>query len=140
MSIETLELTGMDIDVVRWHGEIVRTRMAFGYTKKVYLGDDRGLYTWTISSGCLPDATAYGNLAGGVPRFQYYWDFFQARMAEGDGPFVFFFRGSNYHASFVDTEMTADMFTIDLFGVQGVQIRQRRLRGYTYDDDGRLVE
>lgn len=138
--MEQLDLTGMDIDVVRWHGEVVRTKMALGYARKVFVGDDLGLHTWTISSGCLPDNTSYGSLVGAIPRFQYYWNFFEARMAEGDGPFMFFFRGSHYHASFADTEMSADMFTIDLFGVQGVRIRQRRLRGHVYDEDGRLVE
>lgn len=139
MPIETLDLTGMDIDVVKWHGEVIRTKMALGYSRKV-VGETYGLHRWTISSGCLPDAESYGSLVDGLPRFQYYWDFFAARMAAGDEPFIIEFRGKNYHASFVDTEIGAEMFTIDLFAIGGVEIRQRRLRGVTYDEDGAIDE
>lgn len=137
MPIETLDLTGMDIDTFAWRGEVLRTRMAIGYARKV-VGETAGLHKWTLSSGCLPDAEAYGNLIEGVPRFKYYWDFFAARMAAGDEPFILEFRGKNYHASFAESEISAEMFTIDLFAA-GVTIRQRQLRGVAYDEDGAIV-
>lgn len=139
MAIETLDLTGMDIDSVRWHGEVIRTRMAIGYARKV-VGETYGLHTWTLSSGCLPDDESYGSLIDGDPRFQYYWDFFAARMAAGGEPFIIPFRGKNYHASFAEPKVSAEMFTIDLFGIGGVEIRQRRLRGVAYDEDGAIDE
>lgn len=129
----------MDFDAFKWRGEVVRVRQAFGYTKKLVTGEESGLHEWQLSSGCLPDDEAYGNLIDGLPRFQYYWDFFEARMNEGDGVFIVPFRGKNYHASFAETKMSAEVFTLDLFG-GGVTVRQRRIRSATYDEDGAIVE
>jgi hypothetical protein len=79
----------------------------------------------------------YGSVIDGQARFDYYWNFFKERMAEGDGIFVIDFRGKKYHASFVDTKISMEVFTFDLFG-GGVAIRQRKVSGTTYNADGSL--
>lgn len=59
-------------------------------------------------------------------------------MAEGDGVFIIDFRGKKYHASFVDTKVSFEVFTYDLFA-GGVDIKQRKVSGITYNsDDGSL--
>jgi hypothetical protein len=135
MPYEELDLTGMDFDTVDLEVSVLKANFGEGYGAGALAGSSAGLHHWTLSSGCLPGDDDYGNLINGQNRFDYYWDFFKARMAEGDGVFIVEFRGKEYHASFVDTKISADVFTLDLFG-GGVAIRQRRVSGVEYNADG----
>ena len=137
MSYQTLDLTGMDIDTVERSFAVLQASFGEGYKDGALVGSSAGTHHWKLSSGALPDAAAYGNLISSVPRFQYYWNFYQARMAEGNGPFIIGFRGKTYHAGFVELKISMEMFTIDLFG-GGVEIEQRRIRGVTYASDGSI--
>jgi len=137
MPLSTLDLTGMEIDSVRRTFSVLKGKYGEGYQDAALVGGAAGLHIWTLTAGVLPDAAGYGNLISSLPRFQYYWNFFQARMAEGNGPFIFPWRSKNYHASFVETYIDAEMFTIDLFA-SGVTIEQRRVVGTTYDSDGAI--
>jgi hypothetical protein len=58
-------------------------------------------------------------------------------MAEGNGAFILEFRGKNYHAKFADKTISMERFTDDLFG-GGVEIKQHRISGFTYNDDGTI--
>lgn len=138
MPYATLDLTGMDIDHVRRAFSILKAKYGGGYQDAAIVDSTAGLHLWTLSAGVLPDHSSYGDLINSLPRFQYYWNFFQARMAEGNGVFIMPFRSKNYHASFVDPFIEADVFTIDLFG-GGVQIEQRRVVGATYASDGSIT-
>jgi hypothetical protein len=135
MPYEELDLTGMDFDTVEREFAVLKANFGEGYGAGALVGSSAGLHHWTLSSGCLPADDDRGSPIDGQPRFDYYWDFFQARMAEADGIFIIDFRGKKYHASFVDTKISMDVFTFDLFG-GGVAIRQRRVAGITYESDG----
>jgi hypothetical protein len=135
MPYEELDLTGMDFDTAEREFSVLKASFGEGYGAGALVGSSAGLHLWALSSGALPGDVAYGSLIDGQARFDYYWDFFKARMAEGDGIFVIDFRGKKYHASFVETKMSAEVFTFDLFG-GGVQVRQRRVPGFVYNADG----
>jgi hypothetical protein len=137
MPLATLDLTGMEIDSVERSFAVLECSYGEGYSDGALVGSTAGMYRWKLSSGALPDASSYGNLINSVPRFQYYFDFYQARMAEGNGAFIIPFRSKNYHAKFADTKISMEMFTIDLFG-GGVEIRQHRISGFTYASDGSI--
>lgn len=137
MPLATLDLTGMDIDEVARSFSVLKAKYGAGYQDGVLVGHAGGLHSWKLSAGVLTDSSSYNDLISSVPTFQYYWDFFQARMAEGNGPFILPFRGDSYHAGFVDTGISMEMFTIDLFG-GGVELEQRRVVGSSYATNGSI--
>lgn len=136
MPLPTLNLTGMDIDSVDRAFSVLKAKYGEGYQDGALVGSAGGLHTWVLSSGALPDDDAYGTISGDN-RFEYYWNFYQARMAEGNGVFIIAFRGANYHASFVDTHISMERFTDTLFS-GGVEIEQRRVVGASYNADGSI--
>jgi hypothetical protein len=137
MPYEELDLTGMDFDTAEREFSVLKASFGEGYGAGALAGSSAGLHHWALSSTLLPADDDRGIPINGQPWFDYYWDFYQARMAEGNGIFIVGFRGKQYHASFVDRKISMDVFTYDLFG-GGVAIRQRRVSGVTYNDDGSL--
>lgn len=136
MPTETLDMTGMNFDVVGRRFSVLKARYGEGYQDAALVGSAGGTHRWTLSSGCLPDDE---NIAAiGVDSwFKYYWDFFQARVSNGNEVFIVEWRGQNYHAGFVETEISMEVFTSDLFA-GGVEIEQRRVVGFTYNADGSI--
>lgn len=137
LDYDEIDLTGLEIDSVEWSASVLMSNYGDGYGDQAVVGSVNGLLRWKLSSGAWPDATSYGNLVNGLPRFQYYWEFFRSHTTGIQRIFVIEFRGKKYHADFVDTKINADMFTIDLFG-GGVDIKQRRVSGFLYNDDGSI--
>ncbi|MEO8647990.1 MAG: fibronectin type III domain-containing protein [Acidobacteriota bacterium] len=135
MAYEELDLAGMNIDSVRRRFSVLKASFGDGYELGARVGAAAGTHRWSLSSGCLPGDGQYGNLIDLQPRFDYYWDFFQRHVANGNAVFVVEFRGKKYHAAFIDTEISAEVFTADLFG-GGVEIEQRRVFGAMYFTDG----
>jgi hypothetical protein len=138
MPIVELDLEGMNIDSVKWGGSVLRANFGDGYGDAAVVGLASGLHTWALSSGCLPDDEVWGTIEG-VSRFAYYWDFFKSHTTGETEIFIIEWRGGKYHASFVDTEMSAEVFTADLFS-GGVQVKQRRITGSGYNADGSIDE
>jgi hypothetical protein len=133
-----LSLQGMDFDTVDLEVSVLKANFGEGFGAGALVGSSAGLQRWKLSSGSLPgDAAKYGSLIDSKARFDYYWDFFKARMAEGDGVFIVDFRGKKFHASFAETKFSFEVFTYDLFG-GGIEIRQRRVSGFTYNSDGSI--
>lgn len=137
MPLETLDLTGMDIDSVDWEDVVLEAKFGGNYHAGVNVGPDGGLHTWMLSSGCLPDDDDISPIDA-KSRFAYYWDFFKARKAEGNGPFIIEFRGLNYHAGFPDPKISMERFTSDLFA-GALMIEQRRIAGESYETDGSIT-
>lgn len=136
MPLETLDLTVIDIDQVERAFSVLTAKYGDGYQDGVIVGSEAGLHLWALSSGCLPDDETISPI-GSDSRFTYLWDFYQARMAEGNGPFIIPFRGANYHAGFVERRISMERFTDDLFA-GGLMIEQRRIRGEAYNADGSI--
>lgn len=138
MPLTTLDLTAMNIDQAKRSFSVLETNFGGGYEAGVLVGHAGGLHTWVLTSGgVLTDATSYADLIGSDPTFKYYWDFYQARMAEGNGPFIIAWRSKNYHAKFAELAIEAEVFTLDLFDT-GLKIRQVRIVGTTYAADGSI--
>ena len=136
MPYETLSLEGMDIDDVERSFAVLQANYGDGYQDGALVGSAAGTHRWALSSGCLPDDDDISPISA-QSRFTYYWNFYQARMAEANGVFILEFRGANYHAAFEETRISMERFTNDLFG-GGVTIVQRRVRGFTYAADGSI--
>lgn len=138
MPLATLSPTAMNIDTVKRSFSVLEAKYGGGYSDGVLVGDAGGLHLWTLTSGgVLTDATSYGDLISSDPTFKYYWDFYQARMAEGNGPFILAWRGDNYHAKFAEMSIDAEVFTSDLLDT-GVTIRQVRIVGESYAANGSI--
>lgn len=135
--MEILDLKGMDIDTVERHYPMLSADYGGGYRDAANVAGITGLHRWAISSGCLPGDVSYGSLIDSQARFDYYWDFFKRHTTGDDDIFIFIFREKTYHVGFVETEISFEMFTIDLFA-GGVEIEQRRAEGYAYNDDGSM--
>lgn len=135
---QEISLQGMEFDTVTWRGEILRAEFGAGYGAKAVVGDPGGLHRWAISSECLPGDVDYGNLIEGKPRFDYYFDFIRDHITGDRDVFQIDYRGKKYHASFAEPEFGAEVLTYDLFN-GGIEIRQRRVKGITYDTDGSIL-
>lgn len=138
---DELDLTRMDIDTVAWTGSTLVASFGNGYGARAVVGDVSGLHQWVISSTVLADHANYNDDINGVPTFEYYWEFFKTHTTGTTDIFIIEFRGKQYHASFADPTMTAEMMTIDLFSVgNGLAITQRRVQGVIYNADGSIAE
>jgi hypothetical protein len=138
-SYDEINLTGMDIDEVDWGGSRLRVSFGHGYGAFALTGNAAGLHHWKISdSGVLPDRTAADYLPiSGQSRFDYYYEFFKAHTTGAEEIFIIEWRGKKYHACFTDAKQSYQRFTEDLFS-GGVEIDQRRVAGFLYDDDGSI--
>lgn len=137
---QILNLSGMEIAPVSWKGARLSVSFGDGYGASARVGASSGLWGWSIESGCLPDDDSYGNLINSLPRFQYYFEFFKEHITGDRDIFELEFRGKRYHASFVQNEFTGEMLTIDLFSVENLEIKQRRVEGILYGEDGAIFE
>lgn len=134
-----LSLEGMNLDSVDWGGSILRAEYGDGYGDEALVGSANGNHRWALSPVALVDDASYGDQIEGVPSFAYYWDFFKEHTTGARSVFLVEFRGRKYFASFVETRMSAEIFTSDLFGA-GVEIRQRRVRGFYEGTDGSVFD
>lgn len=141
MPLATLDQTGMRLESVSWAGGKLSTSFGGGYGASVVVGDVGGLHRWKLHSGGVwPDNSTYGLTISGSNRFTYYWEFFKTHTTGATDIFILAFRSKNYHASFVETEMSVDRFrkTLDLYE-GGIEIRQRRVVGESYESDGSIT-
>lgn len=139
--ITELDLTGMDITAYEWKGERLSCEYGAGYGDSAVVGPTSGLWGWEISSDCLPDASSYKNLINGLPRMQYYQEFIRDHITGDEEIFVIDFRGHKFHASFVENSISGAMHSYDVFGMEGVKIKQRRVAGYSYRvSDGSIFD
>lgn len=136
----TLNLSGMEIAPVSWKGSRLSVSFGDGYGASARVGSAAGLWGWSVESGCLPDDDSYGHLINSLPRFQYYFEFFKEHILGDRDVFELEFRGKRYHASFVQNEFTGEMLTIDLFSVENLEIKQRRVEGIVYNADGSIFD
>jgi hypothetical protein len=139
MPLATLDLTAMNIDEADRSFSVLEAQYGEGYSDGVLVGSAAGLHNWVLTSGgVLTDHTDYVDLISSDPTFKYYWDFFAARMAEGNGPFILAWRAKNYHAKFVDKNISAEVFA-KYFLSTGFNIRQHRIVGQAYEADGSIT-
>lgn len=132
LDYEELDLTGMDIDMADWSGEVLRTNFGSRYGSTVRTGPAYGAQDWVISSGALPSETEYGTI-NSLSRFDYYYDFFQRHTTGERDIFVIDYRDKKYHASFTEERISFERFTNTLYAGEGVAIRQRQVRGVHYN-------
>lgn len=128
----------MEIEPVRWDGEIIRHKFGSGYGIKTVVGDPAGVWGWVIASDALVDDAAYNDQIDNKPSFQYYFDFIKDHTTGGRDVFIIDFRGRKYHASFADASIEGAMHTYDLFGLSGVRLEMRRVSGIHYRADGSI--
>lgn len=129
----------MNLDEVTWTAPELIAEYGEGYEDGVLVGSAAGLHNWVLSAGVLPDADDAEYLPiEAQSRFAYYFDFFKARKAEGNGVFIIEFRDLLYHASFVGPSVSYEIFTSILYA-GGVEIRQRRVVGESYEADGSIT-
>ena len=135
--IETLSGEGMNIDEVSVMAEVLEASYGSGYRDAARVGDVGGVAEFVLSAGVLPDDAAYGSLIDGLPRFQYYYEFWRDKVLVNPGqPFLLEHRGGFYLCDFDPAERYSyETFTADLFA-GGLRVRQRRIRDVLTKDDG----
>lgn len=139
-TFEELSLVGLEINTVSWRGERLSVDYGSGFGDEAATGTESGLWGWELSAEVLTDDDSYNDLIDGVPSAQYYFDFFKSHTTGTTSIFRIEFRGKYYHASFVEPEWMGEMHTIDLFSMDGVAIKMRRVRGHAYDSDGAVLQ
>lgn len=135
---EELSLEGMNVDSVGVHYDILLTRFGGNRVRSARVGQAFGLQRFALSAGVLPDHADYGSLIGGDPRFQYYFDFWNARMQAGNEPFILEWRGLKYTVIFSEHDFNYETFTSDLFA-GGVPVEQVDVEGESYEADGSVT-
>lgn len=135
LDFPTLDLAGMNVDTVDHSFSLLTANYGDGYQDNALVGSAGGLLEFGLSAGVLPDDATYGSLIGGQSRFAYYYDWYCARMAEGNPPFFIEWRDRMYLVSFKETRLSYEVFTSDLF-TTGLALRQRRVAGIINNDDG----
>lgn len=135
---EELDLTGMNIDNVDAAYSVLEAQFGAGYSAGVNVGPEHELQDFVLTAGVLPDDDDYGNLIDSLPRFQYYYEFWKDRMAAGNEAFVVEHRGLKYNVKFKEHRFTYEVFTSDLFS-GGVELRQVRVVGESYESDGSIT-
>lgn len=131
-----LNLAGMEIGAIEWKGERLTADFGSGYGASAVVGHASGLWGWEIMSDCLPDDEDYQNEIGGLPRFEYYFNFIRDHITGDTDIFEIDFRGRKFHASFEENSISGEMLTYDLFSLSGVKLKQRRVPGIYYRSDG----
>jgi hypothetical protein len=138
-SFEILSLDGMDYEDFDWKTEGIDYDFGDGYGASITTSSPGGLHGWRIFSGCLPNDEAYSNLINGLPRWQYYFEFFQRHRGGGKRVFEINFGGKRYHASFVDRVINPKVFSYDLFGDCTLAIKQQKVPGIFYNADNSIA-
>lgn len=133
---DELSLEGLEIGAISLTAERLSCDFGSGYGASAVVGHSSGLWEWTIESDCLPDDDSYNNLIGGLPRFDYYKQFYLDHTLGNQDVFEIDFRNRKYHASFVENSISGEMLTYDVFSLAGVKLRQRRVPGIYYRSDG----
>jgi hypothetical protein len=135
---EELSLDGMNIDAVQPAFSVLQAKFGGGYRAGALVGPAHELQSFVLSAGVLPDDEDYGNLIESLPRFQYYYEFWKARMAAGNEPFLVEHRGLKYTVVFKSMRFDYETFTADLFA-GGVELEQCRVVGESYESDGSIT-
>lgn len=135
---EELSLEGMNVDTVGVHYDILEAKFGGGRRRSARVGQAFGLQSFALTAGVLPDHTDYGSLIDGDPRFQYYYDFWNARMLAGNEPFIIEWRSKKYTVVFASHDLSYEVFTADLFA-GGVEMEQVDVEGESYESDGSVT-
>lgn len=138
---EEFDFNVLEIDNVSWSGNKLRANFGHGYAAIAVTGNAGGLHRWTVSSGMLPDDESYGNLVGesdDETRFGYVFDFFKRHTTGDQDVFIVDFRGRKYFAEFAENSWSAAMESIDVFSMESIEIKQRRVAGFSYNSDGSI--
>lgn len=138
---DELNLTGIEIEPVELRVERLKASFGGGYGANASVGSSHGLWGWEIGSECLPDDADYQDLIAGVPRFQYYKDFFlDHTVGDSNEVFAIDFRGRKFHCSFADDSISGVMHSYDLFSLSGIKLEMRKVPGIYYRDDGSVFD
>jgi len=137
---EELDLSGLEIDGYQFGMNRLRANFGRGYGASASNGHANGLWNWSLSSQVVADDADYNDQIDGVPSFEYYYNFFKEHTTGSSDVFVIEWRGHKYLAEFVDSGFGGEMHTIDLFSIDGIEIRQRRVTGFTEWPTGGIFE
>jgi hypothetical protein len=137
---EELDLSALEIDGYQFNGNRIRAVFGDGYSESATNGHANGLWNWSLSSTVVVDDEDYNDQINGVPSFAYYYDFIKRHTTGDQDVFVIEWRGHKYLAEFTDNGFGGEMHTVDLFSMDGVEIRQRRVAGFLERGDGSVFE
>lgn len=135
---EELSLEGMNVDTVEHSFDILEARFPGGFRRSARVGTSSGEQSWALTASVLTDSSSYNDLIEGDPSFQYYYDFWLARMQAANEPFVIEWRSKKYNCVFREHRFSYEVFTADLFA-GGVMLDQVRVFGESYESDGSIT-
>lgn len=119
--------------------QIYQAEFGDGYVQSARVGHPKGLLSLSLTYDHL-----YRTPHRRAGRFSeeavadYLWDFFCARMAEGNSPFIVRFPrdGKDYLFAFKDTSIKFKEAFQMRFYTTGIELGQRRVEGVTTFEDG----
>jgi hypothetical protein len=144
--MDILDTTGMQIEEAKWTGMVLRSNYGGGYGDIALVDSAAGLHMWTLKRSTLPGNPSIAPIVAAAStqsRLDYYWDFFKEHTTGANEIFIISWRGKKYHASFAEPSMSVSKIAFKLFDPEiysggGLQIKQRRVVGFTYSADGSL--
>lgn len=143
MPYDEIEVSvGMMIEGTKWTGDTLRVDFGGGFGAAALVGPAHGLYLWTLKQAQLPGDSDLVPI-NAQSRLDYYLNFFKDHTTGATEIFIIEWRGKKYHASFVENDMDVARaaFKIGMpewYTGGGLKIRQRKLEGVVYADDGSI--
>lgn len=138
-AFEVMNMVGLRLEGISWGGAVLRVEFGpDGLGAQARVGSEGGVHGWSMhSAGIWLDELGMLTV-GGVSRFEWHWEFFKRHTTGDTDIFVVEWRDEFYHASFKDTEITVDKFKNALIYEGGVEVKQRRITGGTYNANGSI--
>ncbi len=138
MPLATLNPLGATVTRVIWGGSKLRVEFGEGYFASALVGGAAGLHRFTLTMRVLPTSTTPVGQISSKTWFAYYYEFFIARTTGADETFYVAWNSKTWHVKFVETSISIDRFKDNIYST-GVELRQVRVAGVTYNADGSVT-
>lgn len=134
-----LDLTYLNVDSVRSIRSVLSAEYGDGYKDTAIVGAVGGRKSFSLSAGVWPDSDDQP-LIDGETIFEYYYEFFEARLDNGNEPFIIEWRDRKWLVDLAEPNHGIDVHTADLFTPHGIEVRMRRVSGLTHCLDGSVFD
>jgi hypothetical protein len=139
---EIIDQTAFRIQAARSRQAILRADYGEGHADTASVGYDSGQKRFVATAGVWPKNAFYGTIATKT-WMDYYWDFLNTRLQNGNEPFVISVLGKYWLVDMDDPETAVECVrcdNFDLFVPAQIALSQRRMADVEENADGSMVE
>jgi hypothetical protein len=137
---EIIDQTAFRISAVREPQSVLGAEYGAGYADFVNVGPT--VREFVAVAGMWANNSFYGTI-GGQNWLVYYRTFLQARISNGNEPFVISWLGAYWLVGLVEPATALECIrseNSDIFKPEAIRLKQRRVVGVDFNADGSMVE